>query len=240
MVEWAVLHRERAASQNAEVPSGIVIYSHKNDLMSSLEMLQNWTKYLSAHSLRFSLLISHTCIRALEAASVDSVKNVWTLHTATQTLFCCLCHSYRDRKLLLDFKQAFPRYLHTTFPTLSPCWPFSLFFPLSPLFFSIALVFSPFPCLLKTPLNTKGRHFDKRDKGGELFSLLLCSPSLLDVLNNNMLHLLFSHLSPSWYLNFCHSILGIFFLLSPHSSNCFSPPVSHPHCHSSFLTYHLF
>lgn len=172
MVECAVLHRERAVSQNAEVPSGIVIYSHKNDLMSSLEMLQNWTKYLSAHSLRFSLLISHTCIRALEAASVDSVKNVWTLHTATQTLFCCLCHSYRDRKLLLDFKQTFPRCLHTTFPTLSPCWPFSLFFPLSPLFFSIALVFSPFPCLLKMPLNTKGRHFDKRDKGGELFSLL--------------------------------------------------------------------
>lgn len=129
MVDCAVLHWERAASQNAEMPSGIAIYSHKNDLMSSLEMLQNWTKYLSAHSLRFSLLISHTCIRALEAASVDSVKNVWTLHTATQTLFCCLCHSYRDRKLLLDFKQTFPRYLHTTFPTLSPCWPFSLFFP---------------------------------------------------------------------------------------------------------------
>lgn len=141
MVECAVLHRERAASQNAEVPSGIVIYSHKNDLMSSLEMLQNWTKYLSAHSLRFSLLISHTCIRALEAASVDSVKNVWTLHTATQTLFCCLCHSYRDRKLLLDFKQTFPRYLHTTFPALSPCWPFSLFFR-SHLSFSRLLSFS--------------------------------------------------------------------------------------------------
>lgn len=141
MVECAVLHRERAASQNAEVPSGIAIYSHKNDLMSSLEMLQNWTKYLSAHSLRFSLLISHTCIRALEAASVDSVKNVWTLHTATQTLFCCLCHSYRDRKLLLDFKQAFPRYLHTTFPTLSPCWP-SAFFSRSHLSFSRLLSFS--------------------------------------------------------------------------------------------------
>lgn len=124
----------RAASQNVETPLGRPIYSHKNDLMTSPEMLQNWTKYLSAHSLRFSLLISHTWICALEAASVDSVKNVWTLHTGTQTLFCCLCHSYRDRKLLLDFKQTFPRCLYTTFSTLSPCWPSSLFFLLTSLF----------------------------------------------------------------------------------------------------------
>lgn len=89
------------------------------------------------------------------------------------------------------------------------------FFSFSPLFFSIALVFSLFPSLLKKSLNTKGNHFDKRDKGGELFFFLLCSPSLLDVLNNNMLHLLFSHLSPSWYLNFCLSILKFFF--SPYS-----------------------
>lgn len=85
----SILHRERdLRAKMVECLQVIAIHWHKSDLMAATEMLHNallvpywylsasWTEYLSAHTLSLSLSISRSCIRALEAPTVDALKNV--------------------------------------------------------------------------------------------------------------------------------------------------------------------